>query len=54
MERLIHGREAAYNKIPKWDYRALFKAFAPDFKTKHHLVKIADDLDRVLNDKGVQ
>ena len=42
--------EATYNKVPTWDYAALFQAFGPQFKTKSHLVKTPDDLDALLAD----
>jgi pyruvate decarboxylase len=48
VERLIHGMNASYNTVPIWDYGALFQAFGPSYKTKHHLVKTPDDLDAVL------
>ncbi|KAN0110591.1 putative pyruvate decarboxylase [Hyaloscypha variabilis] len=50
VERLIHGMEASYNKVPTWDYGSLFQAFGPKFKTKYHLVKTPDDLDALLAD----
>jgi pyruvate decarboxylase len=42
--------EASYNAVPIWDYGALFQAFGPHFKTKHHLVKTSDQLDALLAD----
>lgn len=42
--------EASYNTVPTWDYGALFQAFGPKFKTKYHLVKTPDDLDKLLAD----
>jgi len=48
VERLIHGMNASYNAVPLWDYGALFQAFGPSYKTKHHLVKTPDDLDAIL------
>lgn len=48
IERLIHGMTASYNAVPIWDYGALFQAFGPSFKTKHHLVKTPDELDALL------
>jgi pyruvate decarboxylase len=42
--------EAAYNKVPEWDYGALFQAFGPSFKTKYHHVKTPDELDTLLVD----
>ncbi|KAE8448985.1 hypothetical protein EG329_008573 [Mollisiaceae sp. DMI_Dod_QoI] len=51
IERLIHGWTAPYNDVPKWDYGALLQAFGPDFKTKHYLVKMPDELDKLLADE---
>jgi pyruvate decarboxylase len=54
VERLIHGMDAPYNTVPTWDYRALFQAFGPEFKTKQHLVKNPDELDALLSDEEFQ
>jgi pyruvate decarboxylase len=50
IERLIHGMEAPYNKVPIWDYGALFKAFGPAYNPKYYLVKTSSELEELLGD----
>lgn len=40
-----------YQKIPRWDYHALFQAFGPSYKTKHWLIKTPDELEWLLSDE---
>lgn len=50
IERLIHEMEAPYNKVPIWDYGALFKAFGPAYNSKQYLIKTPSELERLLGD----
>lgn len=36
IERLIHGKDAAYNKVPDWDYGALARVFGPGYPSKYY------------------
>jgi pyruvate decarboxylase len=42
--------EAPYNKVPIWDYGALFKAFGPAYNPKYYLIKTPSELEELLND----
>jgi pyruvate decarboxylase len=42
--------EAPYNKVPIWDYGALFKAFGPAYNPKHYIVKTPGELEELLED----
>jgi pyruvate decarboxylase len=42
--------EAPYNKVPIWDYGALFKAFGPAYNSKYYLVKTPGELEELLED----
>ncbi len=42
--------EAPYNKVPIWDYKALFQAFGPSYPTKYYLIKTPGELEELLND----
>ena len=51
IERLIHGKDAAYNKVPDWDYSKLAHVFGPEYKNKYWgPVGTAEELDKVLAD----
>src|ERR1700753_2864563 len=51
IERLIHGVDAKYNKVPDWDYSILAKAFGSEFPSKYWgLVRTAEELDQVMAD----
>jgi len=55
VERLIHGEEAEYNKVPIWDYSKLGDMFGPlevsKGKFKYYSAKTSDDLEAILGDK---
>lgn len=55
VERLIHGPDADYNRVPVWDYAQLAALFAPDAqktgKFRHYLIAKPDDLEALLQDK---
>ena len=51
MERLIHGLEAEYNKVPEWNYSKIPELFAPTKKFRYYSVKTPDDLLRLMKDK---
>lgn len=36
VERLIHGKDASYNTLPQWDYKALASVFGPKHATKYY------------------
>lgn len=40
--------EAAYNKVPDWDYSKLCATFGPSFKSKHYRVETKDELVKLL------
>ncbi|KAM0697577.1 hypothetical protein Q7P36_002431 [Cladosporium allicinum] len=51
VERLIHGRDAKYNKLPDWDYSKLAPAFGPNFPSKYHgPIATPEALDALLGD----
>ena len=51
VERLIHGPNASYNKLPHLDYSALAQAFGPEHKSKYWgPTGTADELEAVLAD----
>jgi len=51
VERLIHGRDAAYNKLPDWDYSLLAPAFGPACPSKYHgPITTPEALDALLSD----
>ena len=52
VERLIHGKDAAYNTLPLWDYNALRSVFGPAHPSKYHgPIKTCEQLDELLNDE---
>jgi pyruvate decarboxylase len=51
IERLIHGKDASYNKVPDWDYAGLAKVFGPEHPSKYWgPIGTADALDHLLAD----
>lgn len=50
IERLIHGMEAAYNKIPDWDYSALCQTFGPSFNSRYYRIATGSELVKLLSD----
>ncbi|KAK1564169.1 thiamine diphosphate-binding protein [Colletotrichum navitas] len=54
VERYFNGMDAAYNQVPKWDYCALFKTFAPGLEIKTFRVKGSMELDALLSNKEFQ
>ncbi|KAK5046012.1 hypothetical protein LTR84_008799 [Exophiala bonariae] len=54
VERLIHGPEADYNKVPIWDYSKLGELFGPAQtkagKFKYYNARTPDDLETILAD----
>ncbi|KAM0707368.1 hypothetical protein Q7P35_004013 [Cladosporium inversicolor] len=51
VERLIHGKNAAYNKLPDWDYSKLANAFGPEHPSKYYgPIGIPEELDDLLSD----
>ncbi|KAH8807860.1 putative pyruvate decarboxylase [Xylogone sp. PMI_703] len=50
VERLIHGMEAPYNKIPDWSYSKMCDLFGPSFQSRYYLVKTGGELLKVLED----
>lgn len=55
MERLIHGAEAEYNKVPIWDYSKLGALFGPtevnNGKFKYYSARTPGELSKILDDK---
>lgn len=52
VERLIHGRDAAYNKVPLWDYTMMLKAFGSGLESKSFRVGKSAELDALLSDEA--
>lgn len=51
VERLIHGKNAPYNKVPDWDYSSLAKVFGPDIPSKYWgRVDTCEGLEHVFAD----
>lgn len=50
MERLIHGMEASYNKVPRWAYSKLCETFGPSYPAKYYRVETGDELLELLAD----
>lgn len=50
VERLIHGMEAPYNKVPIWDYSKLCGAFGPSFPTRYYRIETGDQLVELISD----
>jgi pyruvate decarboxylase len=51
VERLIHGLEAQYNKVPIWDYGGLSKVFGPGIPSMYHgPIKTCEQLVSFLAD----
>jgi pyruvate decarboxylase len=50
VERLIHGMEASYNKVPEWAYSKLCEAFGPSYPTRYYRVETGDELEKLLTD----
>lgn len=52
IERFIHGMEAEYNDIVKWDYKELVKVFGGvEPHAKQYAVHTRDELDALLRDQ---
>ncbi|KAK9365562.1 thiamine diphosphate-binding protein [Lipomyces kononenkoae] len=49
-ERLIHGSEATYNKIPTWDYSKICELFGPSFQKKYYRIEKPEQLLKLLKD----
>ncbi|KAI7210258.1 pyruvate decarboxylase [Hortaea werneckii] len=53
VERLIHGKNASYNTLPLWDYKALASVFGPQHPTKYYgPVRTCEALDHLLADEA--
>ncbi|KAK9327184.1 thiamine diphosphate-binding protein [Lipomyces starkeyi] len=50
VERLIHGMEASYNKVPYWDYSKICELFGPSVKNKYYRIETAEELLKLLSD----
>ncbi|KAJ5613930.1 hypothetical protein N7528_007584 [Penicillium herquei] len=50
VERLIHGMEASYNQVPRWNYSKLCDTFGPDFPARYYQVQTGDDLLELFAD----
>ncbi|KAK9369637.1 thiamine diphosphate-binding protein [Lipomyces kononenkoae] len=50
IERLIHGMEASYNKIPEWDYSKICPLFGPSFQNKYYRIETPEQLLKLLAD----
>ncbi len=51
IERLIHGKDAFYNKVPDWDYSGLAKVFGPEYPSRYYgPIGTAQALDDLLAD----
>ena len=49
IERLIHGKEASYNKLPYLDYSLLAKAFGPSYPSRYYgPIETAEQLDELF------
>ncbi len=51
VERLIHGMEASYNKVPDWNYSKMCDFFGPSFKNHYYKIKTPDELLQLLGDE---
>ncbi|KAK9319254.1 thiamine diphosphate-binding protein [Lipomyces orientalis] len=49
-ERLIHGMEATYNKIPEWDYSKICELFGPSLQNKYYRIETPQQLLKLLSD----
>ncbi|KAI7387565.1 pyruvate decarboxylase, partial [Hortaea werneckii] len=53
VERLIHGKDASYNAVPLWDYKALTSVFGPQYHTKYYgPIRTCEALDDLLADEA--
>lgn len=51
IERFIHGMDAEYNDIVKWDYKELVRVFGgAEPHAKQYAVHTRDELDALLRD----
>lgn len=50
VERLIHGMEASYNKVPIWSYSKLCETFGPSFPTRYYRIETGDELEKLIAD----
>jgi pyruvate decarboxylase len=51
IERLIHGKDAFYNKVPDWNYAGLAKVFGPEYPSKYWgPIGTAEALDDLVAD----
>jgi pyruvate decarboxylase len=42
--------EAAYNKVPDWDYSALCQTFGPSFRSRYYRIATGSELVKLLSD----
>ncbi|KAI7283094.1 pyruvate decarboxylase [Hortaea werneckii] len=53
VERLIHGKDASYNTLPQWDYKALASVFGPKHPAKYYgPIRTCEALDHLLADEA--
>ncbi|KAJ5523631.1 hypothetical protein N7513_013175 [Penicillium frequentans] len=50
VERLIHGMEASYNEVPRWNYSRLCDTFGPSFPARYYRVQTGDELLELFAD----
>jgi pyruvate decarboxylase len=50
VERLIHGMEASYNKVPEWAYSKLCETVGPSYPARYYRVETGDELEKLLTD----
>ncbi|KAJ5355111.1 uncharacterized protein N7496_012323 [Penicillium cataractarum] len=50
VERLIHGMEASYNQVARWNYSKVWVTFGPSFLAKYCRVQTGDQLLELFTD----
>lgn len=50
VERLIHGMDASYNQVPRWDYSKLCETFGPSYPARYYRVQTGEDLLELFAD----
>ncbi|KAJ5554707.1 hypothetical protein N7513_004666 [Penicillium frequentans] len=53
VERLIHGMEASYNEVPRWNYSRLCDTFGPSFPARYYRVQTGDELLELLRTRNL-
>jgi TPP-dependent 2-oxoacid decarboxylase len=50
VERMIHGENALYNEVARWDYSKVAELYGPNFTHKYHgPIKTNQDLEKLLS-----